>query len=280
MRHTSPRGRLHALPAPSGGRPFGQPCGQRRFGSCLALASPSNPCVFPIRDGLDVLRDARIRLTGLDGATRYNLLGGPSERFPVSLRPAFAALLLVSCAPPPPGIPGVPDCDDNSAPYIANLTMDSVCTIGPDAVDCLSTEGQTLLEDPLQAEEAEWGLMISFAWADPGVQDAGDETNMVGGMISGEVSLMPFSSLWLVDQTDPDLSSNSAWFPIDPAVSQDVIVLPAIVPEEIVHYRSPASVNFRVRDACDVESNNIDCTYLMGTGEWIDCVPPAPAPDE
>ncbi len=193
------------------------------------------------------------------------------------MRLLLAAVLLAACAPPAAQVPGAVECEGNSAPFIGNLTMNSICTVGEAGEDCFTTTGQEQLD---AGEEAVWSLTISFLWADPGVDGAGDPTNMVGGMISGEVSIMPFSSLWLVDQTDVVIPEDSAWYPIDPDASQGEILLPAIVPDVAMEFRSPVNVNFRVRDACDFESNNIECSYLMGTGEWIDCQPPAPPPDE
>ncbi len=184
---------------------------------------------------------------------------------------AFAALLLPACAPAAPQIPDSSPCEGNSAPFIGNLSLDSACVVGADLIDCLTPEGQDLID---AGEESACSLTILFQWADPGVAGAADPPNMVGGMISAELSIAQFNSLWISDVEDGAPVDDRLWAPVDRAATQGEFGM-VLYPEEILSYHSPATINLRVRDACDAESNNIGCRYLLGTGEWIDCVPPA-----
>ena len=187
------------------------------------------------------------------------------------------AALLPACAPTVQPLGGSADCADNSAPFIGNLTMNSTCAIGPELVDCFTTAGQEFLH--LGIEEAVWDLTTEFQFADPGIAGATDPPNMVGGMVSWELSLGGQGSAWLYDPLDFDPGERSGYLAVERGAPQGLIALPAYLPETELSYQSPATLNVRVRDACDVESNNISCRYLMGTGEWIDCTPPA-APAE
>lgn len=193
------------------------------------------------------------------------------------MRALLAGLLLAACAPPAPQIPAPLGCEDNTPPFIGNLTMDSTCEVGEPVVDCGSEEGQDAIE---AGEEPIWSLIVGFLYADPGVEGAGDPPNMVGGMISGELSLGQFTSFWLYDPVDFNPGEDPTYVPVDREATSGELLLPILIPEIRVDYYSPATINLRVRDGCDVPSNEIGCRYLMGTGEWLNCVPPAAPPDE
>ncbi len=193
---------------------------------------------------------------------------------------ALAALLLAACAPEPPGIPvGNADseaCQANSAPFLGNLRIDSACTVGPDLSDCRSDAGKEAIA---LGEEPSWALLVDIDYADPGIAGATDPPNMVGGLVTTELSLGYFGSFWLYDVDDyTPAEGSTSYLPVVRDATQGTILFPALVPEIEVDYYSPATFNVRVRDACDRESNNVSCRYLMGTGLWTDCEPPeAPA---
>ena len=191
----------------------------------------------------------------------------------MGVRALLAALpLLGSCAPPAAQIPYSTQCEGNTAPFIGSLKIDSACIVSSPPTDCTTEEGQQALEN---GEEPEWSLFVEFLYADPGVNGASDPANMVGGMVSGEISLGQLGSLWIYDPLEHDPGENPNYVPVDREATTGLLVLPRLIPEIPVEHYSPATMAFRVRDACDAQSNDINCRYSMGTGEWIDCVPPA-----
>lgn len=183
----------------------------------------------------------------------------------------------MACAPTNSALPPIPEeCIDNTPPFIGNLVTSSTCVVGANALTCGTPEAEEAI---LQGEEPVWELHTTFRWADPGEKDAGDDPNMVGGMISGENSIQQFSSLWLYDPLDFTPNEGDPYAAVERGATQGEFGL-IFTPEVTVDFYSPVTVAFRVRDACDAVSNEIGCRYLFGTGEWIDCEPPAEAPEE
>jgi hypothetical protein len=192
----------------------------------------------------------------------------------------LAALLLAACAPPPPGIPDSSPCEDNTAPFIGNLTIDGTCAVGEGGPDCFSEAGVKALAAD-EPEEKLWSIAVSFQYADPGLDSASDLPNMVGGLVTGEATLYSLTGAWLYDPLEFSPGESPSYIALDDATaSQGIITLEPGVPEDEIFYQSPLTLAVRVRDACDAVSNDLTCRYSMGTGEWINCEPPPAPADE
>ena len=162
------------------------------------------------------------------------------------------------------------DCPENSQPYIANVEMNSL---------------------QLEGDDGSYAVSVHFAWADPGVNNAGDLPNMSGGYLSGEELSYQWPTVWF---TPEDLVSGCIGAPaaicapfshptsgcanIDDldSCTQGTLTWAVEGPDEPFLKYQDLLLEFRVRDRCGDESNLKLIEYEVGSGHLVET--PAPEP--
>ena len=186
----------------------------------------------------------------------------------------IALLALVGCQPLPPVTgwdPGGVNCEENSAPFIDNVQINSA-----------------------YVGEAElWLMVMGFKWADPGSGGAVDPPNLQGGEFSLELSGMSSEDTLLTQSiletgcggdTDPELGTASYCSLVNvgsgcpnggvatcstAALAFPGFIIPVNGSEGPVE-GDEIEVELRIRDVCGMASNSKNATYFLGQGLIIE----------
>lgn len=177
----------------------------------------------------------------------------------------FALPALFACQPLDPVTgwdPGGNNCEQNTAPYIDNVQVNSAY-IG---------------------EEERWLLVAGFNWADPGSGGASDPPNLIGGEFSWELSGMTSEDIFLTPSilasgcTAQETTSYCGLLTVGGGCpgsdvancgTASLIVPGFIVPVSGSDNPSEGltiTMAMRIRDTCGMTSNSKTVTYALGQG--------------